>query len=78
MIILLLVAASKIVFDGFMSVYTDEEDQKKGNVLNQSLEKGMKLTLKELKPEQHFHTAAGTLYRGFPGKDHGGAWNRPS
>ena len=48
------VAASKIVFDGFMSVYTDEEDQKKGNVLNRSLEKGMKLTLKELKPEQHF------------------------
>lgn len=48
------VSASKIVFDGFMSVYTDEEDQKKGNVLNQSLEKGMKLTLKELKPEQHF------------------------
>ena len=32
------VAASKVVFDGFMSVYTDEEDQKKGNVLNQSLE----------------------------------------
>ena len=50
----LTVSASKIVFDGFMSVYTDEEDQKKGNVLNQSLEKGMKLTLKELKPEQHF------------------------
>ena len=48
------VSASKIVFDGFMSVYTDEEDQKKGNVLNQSLEKGMKLTLKELKSEQHF------------------------
>lgn len=37
-----------------MSVYTDEEDQKKGNVLNQSLERGMKLSLKELKPEQHF------------------------
>ena len=48
------VAASKIIFDGFMSVYTDEEDQKKGNVLNQSLERGMKLSLKELKPEQHF------------------------
>ena len=48
------VSASKIAFDGFMSVYTDEEDQKKGNVLNQSLEKGMKLSLKELKPEQHF------------------------
>ena len=48
------VAASKIVFDGFMSVYTQEEDNKKGNVLSQSLEKGIKLELKELKPEQHF------------------------
>ena len=48
------VSASKIIFDGFMSVYTDEEAQKKGNVLNQSLERGMKLSLKELKPEQHF------------------------
>ena len=48
------VAASKVVFDGFLSVYSDEEDSKKGNVLSQSLEKGMKLTLKELKPEQHF------------------------
>lgn len=48
------VAASKVIFDGFMSVYTQEEDSKKGNVLSQSLEKGMKLTLKELKPEQHF------------------------
>lgn len=48
------VAASKIVFDGFLSVYTDEEDTKKGNVLSQSLEKGMELTLKELLPERHF------------------------
>lgn len=48
------VSASKITFDGFMSVYTDEEDQKKGNVLTQSLEKGMKLRLNELRPEQHF------------------------
>ena len=49
------VAASKIAFDGFMSVYMQEEDDdKKGNVLSQSLEKGMKLKLKELKPEQHF------------------------
>ena len=29
-------------------------DRKKGNVLSQSLSKGMKLKLKELKPEQHF------------------------
>ena len=48
------VAASKVVFDGFMSVYTQEEDSKKGNVLSQSLEKGMHLKLVELKPEQHF------------------------
>ncbi|WP_373217825.1 type I DNA topoisomerase [Ruminococcus sp. 5_1_39BFAA] len=48
------VAASKVAFDGFMSVYTQDEDNKKSNVLSQSLEKGMKLTLKELKPEQHF------------------------
>ena len=48
------VAASKVMFDGFMSVYTEEEDNKKGNVLGQSLEKGMKLAVKELKPEQHF------------------------
>lgn len=48
------VAASKVVFDGFMSVYVQEEDSKKGNVLSQSLEKGMKLELLELKPEQHF------------------------
>ena len=48
------VAASKIIFDGFMSVYMQEEDNQKGNVLSQSLEKGMKLTLTELKPEQHF------------------------
>ena len=48
------VAASKVVFDGFLSVYTDDEESKKGNVLSQSLEKGMKLTLKELLPERHF------------------------
>ena len=48
------VAASKVVFDGFMSVYTQDDEGKKGNVLSQSLEKGMKLNLTELKPEQHF------------------------
>ncbi len=48
------VAASKVAFDGFMSVYVQEEDNQKGNVLSQSLEKGMELELKRLKPEQHF------------------------
>ncbi len=48
------VAASKVAFEGFMSVYTQDEDHKKDNVLSQSLEKGMKLELLEWKPEQHF------------------------
>ena len=48
------VAASKVVFEGFLSVYMQEEDNKKGNVLSKSLEKGMKLELLELVPEQHF------------------------
>ena len=48
------VAASKVVFDGFLSVYMQEEDSKKGNVLSKSLEKGMKLELQKLTPEQHF------------------------
>lgn len=48
------VAASKVAFEGFMTVYTQEEDNKKDNILSQSLEKGMKLELLELKPEQHF------------------------
>ena len=48
------VSTSKIAFDGFLSVYSDGEDEKKGNVLQHRLEKGMKLNLKQLKPEQHF------------------------
>ena len=48
------VSASKVVFDGFLSVYMQEDDMKKSNVLSHSLTKGMKLKLKELKPEQHF------------------------
>lgn len=49
------VSASKLLFDGFMSVYIQEEEEKKGNhLLSVSLEKGMKLKLKEFRPEQHF------------------------
>ena len=47
------VAASKVAFDGFMSVYTEEGDDKKGNILSQSLEKGMELTA--------FHAVAGLV-----------------
>lgn len=47
-------AASKIVFDGYMSVYTTEEDKEESITLSKSLEVGMTLPLKKLDKEQHF------------------------
>ena len=46
--------ASKLVFDGFLSVYAQEEDKEEQNLLVGRLEKGMKLELAELEPSQHF------------------------
>ena len=44
-----------MIFPGFQSVYTQEEDgKKKGNVLSKSLVEGMPLELLKLNPEQHF------------------------
>lgn len=49
------VSASKPVFDGFMSVYTlDDEDEDKGNVLLNSISKDSVLKLEELDEKQHF------------------------
>ncbi len=49
------VSASKIIFEGFMSVYTNEEDEKsENNVLLKSVDKDTKLNLKELEEKQHF------------------------
>ena len=47
-------SASKIKFDGFMSVYSQDEDKETDGVLNESLEAGMKLDLNQLEPAQHF------------------------
>ena len=47
-------AASKLSFDGFMSVYVQEDDKETGNALLGKLEAGDVLTLSELKPSQHF------------------------
>ncbi len=47
------VSASRVVFEGYLTVYSQEDD-KKSNVISQSLEPGMKLKLMELHPEQHF------------------------
>ncbi len=46
--------AAKLKFDGFMSVYAQEEDKEEQNVLLGKLEKGMKLEMEELNPSQHF------------------------
>ena len=49
------VAASKLAFDGFMSVYVQEnEEEKGGNVLAKRLDKDTPLTLKEFDSKQHF------------------------
>lgn len=47
-------AASKIVFDGFMSVYTTEEDKKEKSAVLKSLSMDSKLSLIELEKGQHF------------------------
>lgn len=49
------VSASKILFDGFLCVYTEEdEDKAKGNVLLHSIDGDSKLTLQNLEGKQHF------------------------
>ena len=49
------VSASRIVFDGFRSVYTESEDTKEeNNVITGNIEPGMKLEMLETEPKQHF------------------------
>jgi DNA topoisomerase-1 len=47
-------AASRLVFDGFMSVYMSEDDKEETNTLFGKLEKGDVLSLEKLSEEQHF------------------------
>ena len=48
-------SAGKIKFEGFRSVYIQEEEEKEdSNLLLKNLEKGDRLTLTELTPKQHF------------------------
>ena len=52
------VSASKLAFDGFMSVYTQEDDKEETvNSLLGNLTKGMELTLNEWDVKQHFTQA---------------------
>ena len=48
------VSASKQLFDGYMSVYSDDGDEEKGNVLTGKLDESSVLTLNEFLPKQHF------------------------
>lgn len=49
------VSASKIAFDGFMSVYTNDEDEKaQNNVLLKAIDKDTELKFEEFEEKQHF------------------------
>ena len=49
------VASSKLLFDGFMSVYIQEDEEKEeNNLLAGSLSKDTKLTFEEFEEKQHF------------------------
>ncbi len=49
------VAASRLVFDGFMKVYNDEdEDKEKGNTLAAGITKDAQLSVEQFDPKQHF------------------------
>ncbi len=48
------VAASSLLFDGFMSVYSSEDDKEDNNTLSASLNKDSVLTFREFDAKQHF------------------------
>ena len=48
------VAASKTVFDGFLNVYTDEDDQIEKNVLMKNLDTKTKISFESFDSAQHF------------------------
>ena len=47
-------AASKTVFDGFLNVYTDEDDQVEKNVISSNLNVDSELTFESFDEDQHF------------------------
>lgn len=48
------VAASKVKFDGFMSVYSDDDEKEENNTLMSKITRDTKLSLIELEEKQHF------------------------
>jgi DNA topoisomerase-1 len=47
-------AASKTVFDGFLNVYTDEDDQVEKNVISSNLNVNSELVFESFEEDQHF------------------------
>ncbi len=49
-------AASKLMFDGFMAVYTgsEDEEEKKGTVMIKNIDENTRLSLKDYEEKQHF------------------------
>ena len=48
------VAASRLLFDGFMSVYSSDEDKEEENTLTGELGNGSELSFVSFEPKQHF------------------------
>ena len=48
------VSASKVIFDGFMSVYKNDDDNEETNTLAKGLDENSVLTLDDVKGTQHF------------------------
>ncbi len=48
------VSASRVTFDGFMSVYVQEEEKEESNQIPKGIEKDTVLTLKAFEDKQHF------------------------
>ena len=48
------VAASKVKFDGFMSVYTQDDEKEENNTLARGITEDSKLSLRSLEEKQHF------------------------
>ncbi len=62
------VSASKIAFEGFLSVYRDDDDKAEVNSMVKAIQKDSELSVKEFVPEQHFtqppaHFTEATLVR---------------
>ncbi len=48
------VSASKVVFDGFMSVYSDEDEKEENGIIGKTISLSTSLAFKEFEQRQHF------------------------